>query len=110
MRILLASVLAALSLIAQERETPPPLGTPKPFAIPAGDTFTLANGMKVTLSQYGAVPLVSVHADIAFGHGSESADQVWISDFLTEMMKEGTVNLTAQQIANEAARMGGQFN
>ena len=36
MRILLASVLAALSLIAQERETPPPLGTPKPFAIPAG--------------------------------------------------------------------------
>jgi zinc protease len=105
-----ACFLASFSLIAQEREAAPPLGTPKPFAIPAGDTFTLPNGMKVTLSQYGAVPLVSVHADIAFGHGSESADQVWISDFLTEMMKEGTASLTAQQIANEAARMGGQFN
>jgi predicted Zn-dependent peptidase len=101
MRIrILACFLAAFSLIAQEREAPPPLGTPKPFAIPAGETFTLPNGMKLTLAQYGAVPLLSVHADIAFGHGSESADRVWISDFLTEMMKEGTASLTAQQIAN----------
>jgi zinc protease len=111
MRIwILAAFIAASSLVAQEKETPPPLGTPKPFAVPAGETFTLPNGMKVTLAQYGAVPIVSISADIAFGHANESADQVWISDLLTELMKEGTATLTAQQIANEAARMGGQFN
>ncbi|HLK20962.1 MAG TPA: pitrilysin family protein [Bryobacteraceae bacterium] len=106
---ILAGLLFAVALGAQDREAPPPLGTPKPFAIPPTETFTLANGMKVTLSEYGAVPLVSVRADIAFGNGNESADQTWISDFLTNMMKEGTTSLTAQQIANEAARMGGQF-
>jgi zinc protease len=111
MRIwILAGLIAATSLIAQEREAPPPLATPKPFAVPAGETFTLPNGMKVTLAQYGAVPIVSVRADIAFGRANESADQVWISDLLTELMKEGTATLTAPQIANEAARMGGQFN
>lgn len=109
-RCLLAAVVAASMLVAQERETPPPLATPKPFAVPAGDTFTLKNGMKVTLAQYGAVPIVTVRAVITFGHINESADQVWISDFVAELMKEGTASLTAQQVANEAARMGGQFD
>ena len=106
---ILASLLTA-SLIAQEKEAPPPLGTPKPFAVPSGDTFTLKNGMKVTLAQYGAVPIVTIHAEVAFGHANESADQVWLSDLLVELIKEGTTSLTAQQVANEAARMGGQLN
>jgi zinc protease len=109
MRIL-ACLVVASSLFAQERETAPPLGTPKPFTVPAGDTFTVKNGMKVTLAQYGAVPIVSIRADIAFGHANESAGQVWISDLLIELMKEGTASMTAQQVANEAARMGGQLN
>jgi zinc protease len=107
---MLVILIAASSLIAQEREAVPPLGTPKPFAVPAGDTFTLPNGMKVTLAQYGAVPIVSIRADIAFGHANESADQVWLSDLLIELIKEGTTSMTAQQVANEAARMGGQLN
>jgi predicted Zn-dependent peptidase len=107
---MLAVLIAASSLIAQERETAPPLGTPKPFGVPAGETFTLKNGMKVTLAQYGAIPLVSIRADIAFGHANENADQVWISDLLIELIKEGTTSMTAQQVANEAARMGGQLN
>jgi len=111
---LLAGLLAACGigqiLNAQERETPPPLGTPKPFALPASETFTLKNGMKVTLAKYGVVPIVSIRAVVAFGHISESAGQVWMSDLLTELMKEGTTSRTAQQVANEAARMGGQLD
>ena len=40
-RCLFAAVIAASMLAAQEREAPPPLANPKPFAVPAGDTFTL---------------------------------------------------------------------
>ena len=107
---MLTGFLTASLLLAQEKEAPPPLGTPKPFAVPAGDSFTLKNGMKVTLAQYGAVPLVSIRAVIAFGHANESADQVWLSDLVTQLMQEGTASRTAQQLANEAARMGGQLN
>lgn len=104
----LLSLLA--TLLTAQTETPPPLGAPKPFAVPSGETFTLKNGMKVTLAQYGAVPIATIRAELAFGHANESADQVWLSDLLTELAKEGTTTKTAEQVANEAARMGGQLN
>jgi len=102
-------LLAAPCFAGEEREAPPPLGTPKPFALPAVTTFTLKNGMKVTLAEYGSVPVVAISARMAFGSISESADQVWLSDLLAELMKEGTATMPAEQVAKEAARMGGQL-
>ena len=106
----LALILAASCFAADDREAPPPAGTPKPFVLTESNTFTLKNGMKVTLAQHGSVPVAAVSARIAFGHANESADQVWLSTFLAELMKEGTSTLTAEQVANEAARMGGQLD
>jgi len=105
----LAIILTAACLAAEEKEAPPPLGTPKPFALPSASTFTLKNGMKVTLAEYGSVPVVAVNARLAFGRISEGADQVWLSNLLAELMKEGTATMTAEQVAKEAARMGGQL-
>jgi len=105
----LAIILTAACLAAEEKEAPPPLGTPKPFALPPASTFTLKNGMKVTLAEYGSVPVVAVNARLAFGRISEGADQVWLSNLLAELMKEGTATMTAEQVAKEAARMGGQL-
>ena len=109
MRTLAVVGMLAASCFAQDREAPPPLGAPKAFALPAADTFTLKNGMKVTLAQYGSVPLVSVRADVAFGKASETAEQVWLSNLTIQLMREGTQALSAVQVANEAARMGGQL-
>ena len=106
----LTFILVAACFGEEGREAPPPLGTPKPFALPAVNTFTLKNGMKVTMAEYGSVPVVSVDARIAFGRISEGADQVWLSSLLTELMKEGTATMTAEQVAKEAARMGGQLD
>jgi predicted Zn-dependent peptidase len=106
----LALILAASCFAADDREAPPPAGTPKPFVLPESNTFTLKSGMKVTLAQYGFVPVAAVSARIAFGHANEGADQVWLSTLLAELMKEGTSTLTAEQVANEAARMGGQLD
>jgi zinc protease len=105
----LAVLLSTLCLAGEEREAPPPLAAPKPFALPAVNTFTLKNGMKVTLAGYGSVPVVAINARMAFGNISESADQVWLSDLLAELMKEGTATRPAEQVAREAARMGGQL-
>jgi zinc protease len=106
----LAAILAASCFAADDREAPPPTGTPKAFVLPESNTFTLKNGMKVTLAQHGSVPMAAVTARVAFGHANEGADQVWLSTLLAELMKEGTSTLTAEQVANEAARMGGQLD
>jgi predicted Zn-dependent peptidase len=78
--------------------------------IPPRDTFTLKNGMKVTLVQYGSVPVVALSARVAFGNANEAANQVWLADLLCALMTEGAGARNGVQIAEEAARMGGQLN
>ncbi|MEO8647614.1 MAG: pitrilysin family protein [Acidobacteriota bacterium] len=90
-----------------QKETPPAGGQPKPFVFPKQDTFTLPNGMRVTLVQYGSVPKVAVQAVVRAGSLNEKVSQRWISDVVATMLKEGTTTRSAEQIARETAEMGG---
>lgn len=92
-----------------QKETPPPGGSPKPFVFPKQENFTLDNGLKVTLVQYGSIPKVAVQAVVRAGSLNERSDQRWISDMVASLMKEGTANRTAEQIAFETADMGGSI-
>lgn len=65
--------------------------------------------MKVTLVQYGSIPKVAVQAVVRAGSLNERADQRWISDMVASLLKEGTANRTAEQIAFETADMGGSI-
>lgn len=90
-----------------QKETPPAGGQPKPFVFPKQETYTLGNGMKVTLVRYGSVPKVAMQAVVRAGSLNERSDQRWISDMVATLLKEGTTNKTAEQIALETAEMGG---
>jgi zinc protease len=102
------SVGLACSVFAQ-KETPPAGGPPKPFVFPKADTYTLPNGMKVTLVQYGAVPKVAIQAIVRAGALNEKAEQRWISDMVATLLKEGTATRSAEQLARETAEMGGSI-
>lgn len=105
-----AAILVVLSIASfAQKETPPVGGQPKPFVFPAQDTYTLKNGMKVTLVQYGAVPKVAMQAIVRAGSLNERADQRWISDMVATLLKEGTAARSAEQIALETAEMGGSI-
>jgi zinc protease len=106
---MLAAPMHALAQ-AQQKEKPPEGGTPKAFTLPPKQTFTLKNGIQVTLVPYGTVPKVTVSAVVRTGSLNEGADQVWLSNITGTMLKEGTTSRSAEQIAQEAARMGGQVN
>ena len=105
-----AAALAQEQQQQRQKEPPPAGGTPKPFTLPKKDTFTLKNGMKVTLVPYGSVPKVTVTAAVRAGNLNEGAEQVWLSTITGNMLKEGTATRSAEQLAQEAARMGGQLN
>lgn len=101
--------LASLSAFAATKENPPQSPPPKPFHLPATDDFTLPNGMRVTIVPYGVVPKVAIRAFVNAGSLYESSGQVWLSRLNASMMKEGTSTRSAEQIAREAADMGGQL-
>jgi predicted Zn-dependent peptidase len=90
-----------------QKQTPPAGGPPKPFKVPAKQTFTLPNGIRVTMVPYGTTPKVFVAAMVRAGNINESDEQTWLSDLTTSMMKEGTTTRSAEQVAADFASMGG---
>lgn len=103
------SVFFTLTVSAQ-KETPPAGAPPKPFVFPAQETFTLSNGMKVTLVQYGSVPKVAMQAAIYTGTKDDARGKKGVSEMTGAMLKEATKTRSGEQIARETAEMGGNLN
>jgi predicted Zn-dependent peptidase len=114
MKIIVVSVFAlavfAISASAQEKQKPPAGGPPKPFNVPAHETYSLPNGMKITLVPYGNLPKVTLSLVLRTGNLNEPADMPGLADLAGKLMKEGTTTKSAKQIAEESARMGGSIN
>jgi predicted Zn-dependent peptidase len=110
---ILASIIFSIitcELAAQTQQSPPPTGEPKDFSVPPVDTFRLGNGLSVTLVPYGEIPKATISLVIRSGNLNEAENETWLADFTGSMMKEGTTTRTGQQIADEAAVMGGNLN
>ena len=109
----IARLLLTLALVAftsttafAQKQTPPPGGPPKPFSVPANETYTLPNGMKVTLVPYGNIPKVTLSLVIRVGTINEPKELLGVADITGELLKEGTTSLSAKELAEAAARMG----
>jgi len=107
------AVLIIISLLlfsyAQE-QTPPPGGTPKDFNLPQKKSFSLENGLKITLVPFGTVPKVDVRLVVRVGKINEQEDEVGLADLTTDFFKEGTQTRSAKDIAEQAAQIGGEIN
>ena len=109
--LLVLSAAAVMATIAfGQKQTPPAGGPPKAFTLPAHETYTLANGMKVTLVPYGNIPKVNVSLALRAGNLNESKDLLGVADVTGELLKEGTASLSASALAESAARMGSTLN
>jgi predicted Zn-dependent peptidase len=102
------ALAAAMPALAQDFPPPPPVGEPKPFKLPATETFTLANGMQVTLVPYGIAPKAVVSLRVRAGNAVEG-EQTWLADLTAEMLKEGAAGRTSADLATAAAGMGGEL-
>jgi zinc protease len=103
-----ATVMAATAF--GQKQSPPAGGPAKAFTLPAHETYTLANGMKVTLVPYGNIPKASVSLALRAGNLNESKDSLGVADVTGELLKEGTTSLSASALAESAARMGSTLN
>lgn len=108
--IMLAGFASAAAQQPQQKERPPEGGQPKAFTLPPKQTFALKNGLRVTMVPYGEIPKVTVSAVVRAGNINEAAEQTWLADLTGDLMKEGTTTRTAEAVAEDAARMGGQIS
>jgi zinc protease len=108
--ILLGACLAFSTFAQSQKQTPPPGGPAKPFNVPAHETYTLPNGMKVTLVPYGNIPKVTVSLAIRAGNLDEPQDLLGVADITGELLKEGTKTVSAQALAEATARMGSSLS
>jgi predicted Zn-dependent peptidase len=94
---------------AQPKETPPEGGAPKAFHAPKREDFVLPNGLRVSMTQYGLIPKIAVELVLNGGDITELNDHQGAGNLLGEMLKEGTAARSAQQVATEAAGVGGDI-
>lgn len=106
MKRLLVIALFATVAFAQ-KQTPPAPGTPKNFAVPEVRKVDLPNGLKVRFVPYGEMPKVTVRLVTQTGNVDETENEVWLADLMADLLEQGTTTRTAEQIAREAALMGG---
>ena len=110
-RIALALALAlAVAAPALAQETPPAPGEPRDFKLSETRTFSLPNGMKVTLAPYGWIPKATVQLAVRTGNIDEGPSETWLADLAGALMMEGTTARSGREIALEAARMGGRVD
>ena len=103
--------LASVNAGAQRpgRELPPALGQPKPLTLPPKREFSLANGLKVTLVRFGALPKATVMMSVRTGRIDERSSEVALADITGETLREGTATRSAARIAETVADMGGDL-
>ena len=103
----MTSVVTGAAAQTQVKERPPAPSAAKDFTLPARSSFTLPNGMKVTLAPFGATPKLDVQLVVRVGNVDEGPNEVWLSDLMSDLMREGTRTRTNAQINLAAADMGG---
>src|SRR5258708_31578099 len=102
---IMGSILGITPALAQ-KQSPPEGGPPKAFTVPSNETYMLPNGLKVTLVPYGIIPKAAISLSVDAGEINEATSVAGVAGLTTDLMKEGTEKLTAQQEAEAAARMG----
>ena len=102
----IAGSMMAVTPATAQKQTPPEGGPPKAFTVPVNETYTLPNGLKVTLVPYGIIPKAAISLAVDAGEINEGSARVGVAGLTTDLMKEGTEKQSAQQVAEAAARMG----
>jgi predicted Zn-dependent peptidase len=93
---------------AAERESPPPIGVPRPFTLPSRTEFRLDNGLRVTLVPFGTVPKATLYCIVETGRVADH-DRPGLADLTVALMKEGAGKRDTAAVAALAADMGGSL-
>jgi zinc protease len=90
-----------------DRSTGVPYPTEKvSFKFPKLQTATLSNGAKIVLAQRSGVPLVEMNFQFDFGYAQENNDELGFTNFMMDMLNEGTKKYSSLQFDEALDSLG----
>ena len=99
----------APKLAVGPKRTAPPVAPVGDLAFPAIERATLSNGTPVVLARRTAVPTVLVSLTFDAGYAADAQDTPGTQSLMLGLLDEGTVSLTATQIAEQQERLGARL-
>jgi zinc protease len=88
------------------RRKPPKAGPAPKFTLPQGETFRLANGLRVIHHHNPTLPLVAAELVVKSGSDANPDNEPGMAGFTAQMLQEGTATRSAPRIADEIAQLG----
>jgi zinc protease len=113
-RALIFSTLAAVAALGSAGaqtpiEKPPVPGPLRPYSVPAVQTFTLPNGVRVALIEKHTLPIVTARVRLDAGAVREPANKSGVAVLTANLLSEGAAGMTGAQIADTMASLGAQY-
>lgn len=93
-----------------EREAMPPIGKAVDPVLPAPAQIVLQNGLKVVVARSSDLPLVAARLIVKAGASSDPANKSGTASLLSDVITEGTMTRSAQQIAAQSEALGTEIS
>jgi zinc protease len=93
-----------------DRSRLPALGPVPDFRFPEIKHHRLANGLKVRTIEHPGVPVITFGMQIDGGLGADPAGREGLAAITADMLDEGTGSLSAIDVSDALARIGGEYD
>src|SRR6185436_12180698 len=88
----------------------PPLGPVPSFTFPGIERHVLRNGLKVRTVEHTSAPVLALVVQIEGGSGADPAPQEGLASLVADLVDEGTGSLSAIEVSDALARIGGDYD
>ena len=93
-----------------DRSRLPDVGPDPSFAFPAIVRHTLPNGLRVRTVEHASVPVITFLLQVDGGSGADASDKEGLAAIVADMVDEGTGELSAIDVSDALARIGGDYD
>lgn len=83
--LVLLNISALPIPVHAQKQAPPEGSAPKPFAVPASETYALPNGLKVTLVPYGIIPKAAINVVVDAGQVNEAKEHAGVASLAADL-------------------------
>src|SRR5262245_32508074 len=96
-------------MMAVDRSRLPEVGPDPAFTFPDIVRHTLPNGLQVRTIEHHSVPVITFVLQVDGGSGADPEDMEGLAAVVADMVDEGTGNMSAIDISDALARIGGDY-
>jgi len=95
---------------AIDRSSLPAVGPSPSFRFPSVERHVLPNGLRVRTVEHASLPVVSFVVSVEGGSGADPRGQEGLAALVADMLDEGTGALSAIDVSEAIARIGGDYD